>query len=74
MEEAVQRSVDSRRLFVTALSVLAQIVNCQEPPPDDVRFLKVNALTDEYDMDIDELAASIIRRESDRSAAQRKIA
>lgn len=74
MEKAVEQGADSRRLFVTALSVLAQIVNCHEPSPDDVRFLKANALADESDMDIDELAASIIRRESDRSAAQRKIA
>jgi hypothetical protein len=74
MENIVQPGGDHRRLFLTALSVLTQVMNKREPPTADVQLLKANALPDELDLDLDELAGSIVRRETAFRAAERKLA
>ena len=57
MENLSEAGVDSRRLLLTALSVLTQITNHREPSADDVRFLLTNAQGDEADFDVSELVS-----------------
>ena len=73
MKALNQSAVDSRRLLLTALSVMTQILNRREPSDVDVQYLKSNAVGYEVYLDTSQLANSIIRRETDLHPAERKL-